>query len=105
MDTLETYEKLNRIANMNLSEFIEKTTNRKLSVCEKEFLDKVANAKYFYSSKMNNKRLIAYYSACSHLSKMKDDEVLVVIRPNGYEKMNKERFADYLMNEYWNNKS
>lgn len=100
------YKKLSEISTMKPSEFAERYLNIKLHSYQKQLLDKIGDNRFYL--KINyprgysyQKRIIKYYEACMHLSKMTDDDVIVVVKPNGWEKMNKEEFAYYLCNDYW----
>lgn len=100
-----TYNKLSEISKIKPSEFAERYLNIKLLDYQKQLLDKIGEHRFFL--KINyprgysyEKRIIKFYEACTHLSKMKDDDVVVVVKPNGWEKMNKEEFANYILNDY-----
>lgn len=101
-----TYSKLNEVSKMKPSEFAEKYLNIKLLDYQKQLLDKIGDNQFFL--KINyprgysyEKRLIRYYEACIRLSKMKNNDVIVIVKPSGWEKMNKKQFANYLCNDYW----
>lgn len=97
-----TYDKLNKIANMNLSEFVEKYTNINLLDWQKSLVDNYnPNITYFLSARGGNRRLVNFYGACRHLLNMKEDDIVMVAKPDGWEQMNKDEFANYLLNRYW----
>ena len=101
MDMAKTHDDLNNISKMKPSEFIEKYTNIKLFDYQKKMIDNFPkDTVYFRPARTNGRRLIRFYEACTHLSKMKDDDIIVLMKPDGWVKLNKEGFANYLLNEF-----
>lgn len=96
-----TYDKLNGISKMKPSEFVENVLNIKLFNHQKFILDNYNPKITYYVPMRNGKRLLKFYQACTKLSKMKEDDVIVIAKSDGCEEMNKNEFADYLMNRYW----
>lgn len=99
-------KELNKVIEMNPSEFAEKYLNIKLSNYQKQLLDKIGSRKYFI--KINyprgysfERRIIQYYNACVYFSKMKDDDVVIVAKSDGCKQMNKKEFGDFLCNDFW----
>lgn len=100
------YNKLNEIQKMKPSEFAEKYLNIELLDYQKQLLDKIGESNFyinFYYPRgySYQKRLIRYYQMCIFLSKMKEDDYIVVIKTDGWKKMNKKEFTNYLCNDYW----
>ena len=84
---------------MNLSEFVEKYTNINLLDWQKSLVDNYnSNITYFLSARGGNRRLVNFYGACRHLLSMKENDIVMVAKPDGWEQMNKNEFAKYLLN-------
>lgn len=87
---------------MKLSEFIEKYTSINLYDYQKYLVDNYnLNTIYYLPARRSNKRLIKFYNACRYLLNMKDNDTVMVAKPDGWERMNKDEFANYLLNRYW----
>lgn len=97
-----TYNKLNKVAKMKMSGFVEKYTNIKLFDYQKSLIDNYnPNITYYLPARGGNKRLMKFYNACRYLLNMKDNDTIIVAKPDGWEKLNKNEFATYLLNRYW----
>lgn len=86
---------------VKLSEFAEKYMNISLSKYQKIILDNYNPKVSYYIPVRNNKRIMIFYKALQQLLNMKDDDVIIIMKRDGFEKMNREQFATYLTDEFW----
>ena len=97
-----TYDKLDKIAKMKMSEFAEEYIGVGLLDYQKSLIDNYnPNIAYYLPARGGGKKLINFYSACRHFFDMKDNDVVMVAKPDGYERMTKDEFGIYLLGKYW----
>ena len=92
---------LSEIAKMKPSEYVEKYLGIKLFDYQKHIIDNRPPYCAYTLRQINGKRAIYFHSLCLHLYWMKEDEKVGIWKKSGYTVMNREEFANYLMNEYW----
>lgn len=96
-----TKKDLNKISKIKPAEFVEQYCGTKLFSWQKEWINSLPKVTHYRQSRWNGKRLTQFYYLCNHLSKMKDNDMIMLWKGNGSKLMNKDEFANYLMTEYW----
>lgn len=92
---------LSMIAQMKSSEFVKRYCGIKLFSWQKEWIDSLPKVTHYMHSRWNGKRLTQFYQMCNQLYWMKDNDLVIVWTGKEQRLMNKDEFANYLMNEYW----
>lgn len=96
-----TNKDLDVIARIKPSEFVERYCGMKLLGYQKQFIDSYPKITNYAHLRRNGKRIIQFHQMCIQLYCMKENDLVVVWTGKEQRLMNRDEFANYLMNEYW----
>lgn len=95
---------MNEITKLKPSEFMEKYMSVGLYNWQKYYVDNLYDilpkVSYYISSRGCTKQLARFIQMYTHLSNMKENDKVVVIRPNGNLVLNRKEFVSYLAKEF-----
>lgn len=87
---------MNDIIKLNSSEFVEKYMNVKLFNYQRLLGDSLEKYRYYLPSRGCSKRLTRFLQMYDHLTHMKDNDIVVIVKSDENVKMNKKEFVSWL---------
>lgn len=95
---------ISEIVKLKPSEFVEKYMGVELHDWKRLYVDNLYDilpkVSYYLPSRGCTKRLARFVQMYTHLSNMKENDRVVVIRPSGNLELNREEFTSWLSKEF-----